>query len=529
MIVFLALVADVADAKMISNGALKGDGTICNRPGGCMEPDTPANPYNRVSKALSWLAISVYLFTQVQDLSDVKYPLLLRVWWCVFFSASCYCLVIDYVYYNISQPLPLHFVISDALDIVIGLFLCLVGFSGYIKPTENGIFQEPLLSADISRVPDGEECKKSRGGETVTPYASANIFSLLTFSWIGSLVALGYRKTLDIEDVPRLASIDSVKGAFPLLKDKCGGDNSSLTTLKLAKALFYSMWRDILLTAFLAMINTVASYGGPYLIDSFVQYLNGSKNLKEGYLLVSAFVISKLIECLTQRHWFFKVQQNGTRGKAALIALIYHKGLTLSCQSKQGHTSGEMTNIMTVDAERIGVLAGTCMIYGWSSLKLENYQTKLMESKDHRMKATSEILKNMRILKLQGWEMRFLSEILDLRKIEAGWLKKFVYTNAVVTFVFWGTPTFVAVVTFSTCMILRIPLESGKVWSALATFRILQEPIYNLPDTISVMIQTKVSLDRIAAYPKKNEICMEPAIRSCIVVVQTVAIYKNAS
>ncbi|WOG95306.1 hypothetical protein DCAR_0414619 [Daucus carota subsp. sativus] len=142
----------------------------------------------------------------------------------------------------------------------------------------------------------------------------------------------------------------------------------------------------------------------------------------------------------------------------------------------------------------------------------ENYQTKLMESKDHRMKATSEILKNIRILKLQGWEMRFLSKILDLRKIEAGWLKKFVYTNAVVTFVFWGTPTFVVVVTFSTCMLLGIPLESGKILSALATFRILQEPIYNLPDTILVMIQTKVSLDRIAAYPKKNEICMKPVI-----------------
>ena len=127
----------------------------------------------------------------------------------------------------------------------------------------------------------------------------------------------------------------------------------------------------------------------------------------------------------------------------------------------------------------------------------ENYQTKLMESKDHRMKATSEILKNMRILKLQGWEMRFLSKILDLRNIEAGWLKKFVYTNAVVTFVFWGTPTFVAVVTFSTCMLLGIPLESGKVLSALATFRILQEPIYNLPDTISVMIKLKFHLTEL--------------------------------
>lgn len=224
---------------------------------------------------------------------------------------------------------------------------------------------------------------------------------------------------------------------------------------------------------------------------------------------MSAFVISKLIECLTQRHWFFKVQQIGTRGKAALIALIYHKGLTLSCQSKQGHTSGEIINIMTVDAERIGVFGwhmhdlwlvilqvGLALAILYKNLGLasiatlvttvivmlvnvplgklqENFQTKLMKFKDHRMKATSEILKNMRILKLQGWEMRFLSKIFDLRNTERGWLKKFVYTNAIVTFVFWGTPTFVAVVKFCSCMLLGIPLESRKVLCALATFRIL--------------------------------------------------------
>ena len=66
-----------------------------------------------------------------------------------------------------------------------------------------------------------------------------------------------------------------------------------------------------------------------------------------------------------------------------------------------------------------------------------------MESKDRRMKATSEILRNMRILKLQGWEIKFLSKIK-----EEGWLKKFVYTFAMSSFVFWGAPTSVSVVTF---------------------------------------------------------------------------------
>jgi hypothetical protein len=55
----------------------------------------------------------------------------------------------------------------------------------------------------------------------------------------------------------------------------------------------------------------------------------------------------------------------------------------------------------------------------------EKFQEMLMDSKDVRMKATSEILRNMRILKLQGWEMRFLSKIVELRKTETSWLKKY--------------------------------------------------------------------------------------------------------
>jgi ATP-binding cassette subfamily C (CFTR/MRP) protein 2 len=58
----------------------------------------------------------------------------------------------------------------------------------------------------------------------------------------------------------------------------------------------------------------------------------------------------------------------------------------------------------------------------------------------------------------------------------------------------------VSVATFGACMVMKIPLESGKILSALATFGILQGAIFNLPDTISVIVQTKVSLNRIASF-----------------------------
>jgi ABC-type multidrug transport system fused ATPase/permease subunit len=395
------------------------------------------------------------------------------------------------------------------------------------------------ISSDTSNTPTLES-NKSRGGDAVTTYANAGPFSILTFYWMNSLIAFGNKKTLDLEDVPQLDSLDSVFRGFPAFRNKLeshNGASSRVTPFKLAKTLFLSAWKEILWTALLAIIYTSASYVGPYLIDAFVQCLDGRGEYKnQGYILASTFFVAKLVECISQRHWFFRLQQIGFRHRAVTTTMIYNKGLTLSNQSKQGQTSGEIINIMTVDADRIGEFSwymhdpwlillqvGLALLILYQNLGLasvaafvativvmlinyplgrlqETFQDKLMDSKDKRMRATTEILRNMRILKLQGWEMKFLSKILELRDVETGWLKKYVYNSAMVMSVFWLAPTLVAVATFGACMLIGIPLESGKILSALATFRVLQMPIYSLPDTLSMTVQTKVSLDRIASF-----------------------------
>ena len=62
------------------------------------------------------------------------------------------------------------------------------------------------------------------------------------------------------------------------------------------------------------------------------------------------------------------------------------------------------------------------------------------------MKVTAEILKNLRILNVQAWEMKSLSRIILLRKTEEIWLKKFVVGSVIIRFIFFNAPTFVAVV-----------------------------------------------------------------------------------
>lgn len=194
--------------------------------------------------------------------------------------------------------------------------------------------------------------------ECVTPYSNAGLFSILSFSWMGSLIALGNKRTLDLEDVPRLDCSDSIYGVSPVLQNKLEavvGVANRLTVLRLAKVLFFSAWQEILFIAILALLYTLATYVGPYLIDNFVQYLNGRQAFEyEGYVLVSGFFVAQLFKCLSERHWFFQVQQVGIRFRATLVAMIYNKDLTLSCQAKQGNTSGEIINLIAVDAERVG-------------------------------------------------------------------------------------------------------------------------------------------------------------------------------
>ncbi|CAH9117083.1 unnamed protein product [Cuscuta europaea] len=425
-----------------------------------------------------------------------------------------------------------------------GFLFCSVGLWGKRGDEGDPLIKEPLLndcgSASING--GGKKLPLPSGYENVTPYINATILSTVTYSWLNPLVSIVKKRPLSFKDIPQVAGFDSIRNIFPIFRKQLvefwseGG--TKLTAHILVKALFFTVWKDVVLSAIYLLFCKLPSYVGAYLIDDLVQFLNERREHKnEGYLLVTTFFIAKVVEALAETQYYFKVRQAGFRLRAALVAKVYSKGLRLSCMSKQSHTSGELINVMSVDAERITQaceyihdpwiilvqvalalvilkknLGGFATIVALVSTigvmltnipfrkVLERYQEKLMKCKDNRMKETSEVLRNIRILKLHAWEMKFLSRILELRNIEVGWLRRYEYVSALTALVFWVAPTFVSVATFAAAVLMGNRLESGKVLSSLATFTILREPIYRIPDTISKIAQLRVSLDRIASF-----------------------------
>ncbi|XP_042515871.1 ABC transporter C family member 3-like [Macadamia integrifolia] len=452
---------------------------------------------------------------------------------------SCSYLIIHLGFYRKQSSLPSLLWVSNVISIIGGFFSCYFGLFGKGHKDEDFHFLETLLKNSPSQNNVDDEQGSSSNGENITPYANANLLSIVTFSWMGPLLTIGNKKTLDLQDVPQLANCDSANVVFAhfINKLESNGNDGHISTLKLGKALILSMWKDFVWTALFTIAYSLTSSVGPYLIHDFVQYLNSPHQQKyKGYVLVFIFFLSKLISCLSNRHLSFLSRKMAIRVRVALFAIIYKKSLRLSSQSKQCHTSGENINLLTVDVERTGlfswylhdfwrlplqIVLALLILYkrlGLASLvafvitmilmlanapigKLqEKFQGELMNSKDRRMKVTSEALRNMRILKLQGWEMKFLTKIIKLRNSETRWLKKLLCTSFITAFVYLSAPMFVSMVTFGFCILMGIPLDSEKVLSALATFEILRGPIYILPDSIAMAVQTKVSLSRIVSF-----------------------------
>lgn len=487
------------------------------------------------AQSLAWFVLS-FSALHCKFKGSEKFPLLLRVWWFVSFVICLCTLYVDGRGFldEGSNYLCSHVVANFASTPALA-FLCFIAFRGVtgIQVCRNSDLQEPLL------------LEEEAGCLKVTPYSDAGLFSLVTLSWLNPLLSIGAKRPLELKDIPLLAPKDRAKTNYKVLNsnwEKLKAENPSKQP-SLAWAILKSFWREAACNAIFAGLSTLVSYVGPYLISYFVDYLGGKETFPhEGYILAGIFFSAKLVETLTTRQWYIGVDILGMHVRSALTAMVYRKGLRLSSTAKQSHTSGEIVNYMAVDVQRVGdyswylhdiwmlplqIILALAILYknvGIASVatlvatiisivvtvplaKLqEDFQDKLMAAKDERMRKTSECLRNMRILKLQAWEDRYRVKLEEMRGVEFKWLRRALYSQAFITFFFWSSPIFVSAVTFGTSILLGGKLTAGGVLSALATFRILQEPLRNFPDLVSMMAQTKVSLDRISGFLQEEEL-----------------------
>ncbi|XP_044431466.1 ABC transporter C family member 10 [Triticum aestivum] len=373
----------------------------------------------------------------------------------------------------------------------------------------------------------------------VTPFATAGFFSEMWFSWLNPLMKMGFEKPLEDKDMPLLGTTDRAHNQYMMFMEKLNDKKQS--PVHATPSFFWTIVschkRAILVSGFFALLKVLTLSTGPVILKAFINVSLGKETFKyEGYVLAALMFICKCGESLSQRQWYFRTRRLGLQVRSLLSAAIYKKQQKLSNAAKMNHSSGEIMNYVTVDAYRIGefpywfhqtwttsvqLCIALAILYNAvgaatiSSLiviiltvlcnlplaRLQHkFQSKLMEAQDVRLKAMSESLVHMKVLKLYAWEAHFKKVIEGLREVEYKWLQAFQLRRTYNGFLFWSSPALVSAATFVTCYFLKIPLDASNVFTFVATLRLVQDPIRTIPDVIAVVIQAKVAFTRVSNF-----------------------------
>jgi hypothetical protein len=117
----------------------------------------------------------------------------------------------------------------------------------------------------------------------------------VTVSWLNPLLALGSQKPLELSDLPNLPAENSSDATYKTFQnswealqkkkkeeeeeEESKEEEYCSSVPSISVALFLSFWRAVVLNALFAFLMTVATYTGPYLINDFVEYLGGRKEI----------------------------------------------------------------------------------------------------------------------------------------------------------------------------------------------------------------------------------------------------------
>ncbi|CAO2821258.1 unnamed protein product [Amaranthus hypochondriacus] len=488
-------------------------------------------------QGLTWFLVSLMVNLKVEYFTRAS---LLIVSIFALLSATTFCFFAVFsaiMHHDVTMKIAL-----DMFSFIGASLLVVCTYKGHENDERWNIENESTLYTSL----DGEAKKDL--AENVSPFASAGWFSKLTFWWLNPLMELSKQKTLEEENIPKLRDLDRAEVCYLRFMDKLYKQKQDKPSSKpsILWTIVACHWNELLISGFFALLKILTLSAGPLLLNAFIEVAEGNKVFEyEGYLLAVLLFIAKNLESLSQRHWYFRSRLIGLKVRSMLTAAIYKKQLRLSNAARLKHSSGEIMNYVIVDAYRIGEFpfwfhqtwttslqlcisllilvhsVGLATIAALTVItitvlcntplaKLQHkYQSKLMVAQDGRLKAFSEALVNMKVLKLYAWETHFKAVIEGLRKVESEWLSGVQWQKAYNGILFWSSPVLVSAATFGACYFLNVPLHASNVFTFVATLRLVQDPIRAIPDVINVVIQARVAFTRIVKFLEEPELQTE--------------------
>ncbi|OLL23812.1 ATP-dependent bile acid permease [Neolecta irregularis DAH-3] len=428
----------------------------------------------------------------------------------------------------------------------------------YLGLSMANLLLNSILALIALTTPGGNSMSKrhSVNGLTPTREPTASLLSLATFSWVDSLVWKGYFQTLNLPDVWDLRYDDRATYVIQKYR-KC----KQYTSLALTLLQHFDL--ELLQQAIWASLYSLLTFAPTLLLKQILLYVDNPTFASRGvaWMMIVGLLFSSAASSFANGQALWIGRRICIRLRAIIIGEIYSKALrrrdvAALANSDDDHkmkknkdedaspaNNGAIINLMAVDAFKVSeicaylhflcagiplqLIIAIILLYsllGWSALagvltmavlfpfqymltsRFDKIQDNLMSATDKRINRVNEIMQSIRIIKFFAWEDRFVHLVNECRNKELAYLRARFFNWALYGVIWYGTPVLITIASFASyTKLAHRELTAPIAFTALSLFNILQQPLSQLADIVTSVIQSKVSLDRVHTFLQEEE------------------------
>lgn len=483
-----------------------------------------------LTAALAGLALNIHV---KEDVLGVPSGVLLLYWLfsiIAFLAKIIFLIDNSEIYFNKSEPVLLAYSIIYCFLLTISVFTF---FLEYLPFNYFNIPKDYQLPEDLQNA--------------VPILDNADIFSRFAFTWMNPLIVKATEDELTPEDLPIVEEkCNSVSLSKVFLKYWTRRKNDAVSQLLIC--LMKSFGYLVILAGVFEFFIDALAIAQPFLLRYLIlfaqsYYTDNPMPMPLGfYISFGMFILSMIRTCCRTNAFLTNINlMLSVRG--ALATVIYKKSLHVSAKARQNQSTGEIVNLMSTDIPAIikicymissiwqapiklvmcliglyhllgpsafvgpALIVAVLPINSYMTSKLKSIRKKQMKLKDSRIKQTTELLTNMKSLKLYGWEPPHIEKLRAVRNKQLSNLRKLILFGSIIDFMWVIIPCLITTSSFGAFVYWEnTSLTPEIVFPCLSLFLMMNDPILTFPRTLVNIVNSYVSFERVRDFLVSEEI-----------------------
>ncbi|KAI2473933.1 ATP binding cassette (ABC) transporter subfamily C member [Diabrotica virgifera virgifera] len=301
-----------------------------------------------------------------------------------------------------------------------------------------------------------DHCRKEQ--KKTNPRETANIFSLLTFAYVGSLFKKAFKLDLHEDDIYEVLNQHRAKKCGDLLEREWLSEKNRSKKPSVSRVMWRCYGKRYLFRGFIDFVfNTINSIIRPYVIAHFVAYFAPGQTVltrNDAYFYGCGILVIHFVALFYNHNYMIWIQMFAIEMRTAFSSLLYRKALKLSSAGTTDTNLGNIVTLITRDVQAfvtvifsvndawvsitqvlvicyllfnkvgvvsfvgIGILISVFPFQVYISTWVTKFRLQTCQKSDERLQLSQEILSTIRIIKMYTWELFFTQKVTKARKEE---------------------------------------------------------------------------------------------------------------